>query len=82
MNIQYHARLNTLNDQVKYLDDSSLADLAAWLYRKYNMCEERRKEAEEELRKNGNDIAKLRVEWAKQVATQTKPIPSAYLTNI
>ena len=67
---------------MKFLDDSSLVDLAAWLYRKYFMCEERRTEAEKELQKNGNDIAKLRLEWAKQVAAQTKPIPSAYPVNI
>lgn len=68
-----------LDDQIKFLDETSMRDLGGWLHRKYLACATRKKEAEEELdkhKKEGRDIPLLREEWKKQVTAQTKPIPS------
>ena len=80
--LQYHSRQNTLDNQIKFLDELALAELGEWLRRKYNQCEDRRATAEKELRKNRNSIETLREEWKKQVAAQTKPIPSKTIRTV
>lgn len=74
--MQYHQRLNTLDDQIKHLDELSWAKLGKWLRSKWRDCEHWRTSLEGQLKKNGNEISLLREEWQKQVAAQTKPLPS------
>lgn len=65
-----------LDDQIKHLDEGSLLRLGEWLKRKYKQCAGRRSAAKKELHKNPHSVDTLREEWTKQVAAQTKPIPS------
>ncbi|KAJ7439184.1 hypothetical protein B0H11DRAFT_1934777 [Mycena galericulata] len=74
----YHApqvlRLWPHKRQIEHADKMSLGRLASWILRQTAHCEGKLREAVAELRACGIPEAVLREEWAKQVATQTKPL--------
>lgn len=73
---QYFQRLIVLDEQIKHLDEQSMASLGEWLARKWNDCQTKMRECKDELSRIKIDSKVLHNEWDKQVAAQTKPMPS------
>lgn len=67
-----------LDEQVQYLDVQSLIHLGEWLARRFASCRTKREEANKWLTQSAVAVEVLRVEWAAQIASQTRPLPRAY----
>ena len=75
---EYHRRLYTLDSQIDHLQKASIRCLGAWLARRWDHCEAKRREAKAALKKSKQPLALLREEYKKQLAAQTKPLPSTF----
>ncbi|KAJ7608819.1 hypothetical protein DFH06DRAFT_1148714, partial [Mycena polygramma] len=72
----FHRRLYTLDSQIHHLQQASIRRLGAWLARRWAHCQDMRREAEAMLLKCEQPRSLLEAEYKKQVAAQTKPLPS------
>uniref|UniRef100_A0A0W0F829 CxC1-like cysteine cluster associated with KDZ transposases domain-containing protein n=1 Tax=Moniliophthora roreri TaxID=221103 RepID=A0A0W0F829_MONRR len=72
----FHAHLYTVDNQVWQIDWDNLIGLGRWLEQKWQSCYSRRKLAEEDIRKSGQNEMFLCKQWELQVAHQTKPLPA------
>ncbi|KAJ7603276.1 hypothetical protein DFH06DRAFT_1022371, partial [Mycena polygramma] len=72
----FHRRLYTLDSQIHHLQQASIRRLGAWLARRWAHCQEMRREAEAMLLKCEQPRSLLEAEYKKQVAAQTKPLPT------
>ncbi|KAJ3816384.1 hypothetical protein F5880DRAFT_1619395 [Lentinula raphanica] len=64
-----------LDSQFHFNSDEAMHKLGSWLRRKVFLCNEKLKEAEENIRVCGIAEEVLRQEWDAQVKAQTKPLP-------
>ena len=65
-----------LDEQVKYLEQKSLVGLGHWLIHRWEHCQSRKREAQEQLQQLGLDLDTLHQQWQEQVTAQTKLAPS------
>ncbi|THU81002.1 hypothetical protein K435DRAFT_694536 [Dendrothele bispora CBS 962.96] len=72
----YYVRLYTLDTQLHFNNQQALANAGNWLRQKLRQCRNRQIAAQEELDSSGQSIDVLRREWANQVRSQTKPLPT------
>ncbi|KAF7373890.1 hypothetical protein MSAN_00601300 [Mycena sanguinolenta] len=71
----YHHRIYTLDSQVKQVDEANLFKLAEWNHRRTLFSQNKREEAERDLKKCGLSSEYLKDQWKAQVKAQTKPVP-------
>ncbi|KAG6809758.1 hypothetical protein H0H92_014854 [Tricholoma furcatifolium] len=71
----YHQRIYTLNRQVEHATNDIQESLAAWLTRRFQHTQTKKKQAEDRLRLCRKSVDYLRAEWKAQIAAQTKPLP-------
>ncbi|KAF7334340.1 hypothetical protein MSAN_02378900 [Mycena sanguinolenta] len=71
----YHHRIYTLDSQVKQVDEANLFKLAEWNHRCTLFSQNKREEAERDLKKCGLSSEYLKDQWKAQVKAQTKPVP-------
>ncbi|KAJ7430688.1 hypothetical protein B0H11DRAFT_2391891 [Mycena galericulata] len=71
----YHRRIYTLDSQIHHLQKASIARLGVWLARRWANCQEKRRDATVALAESKQPMALLREEYAKQVKTQSQPLP-------
>ncbi|KAJ7583707.1 hypothetical protein C8J56DRAFT_1005111 [Mycena floridula] len=71
----YHARIYTLDSQIKQFDIKAIKSMGAWLSRKYLAMEKCKAENLHELAATSVSEEVLHAQWAAQVADQTRPQP-------
>ncbi|KAG6836231.1 hypothetical protein H0H93_010036 [Arthromyces matolae] len=70
----YHQRLYALDIHVEFLAKRNIMSLGSWLARKWRICQEKKKAAEDILAEIPISRDTLRKEWEEQVKEQTKPL--------
>ncbi|KAF7334903.1 hypothetical protein MSAN_02360300 [Mycena sanguinolenta] len=71
----YHHCIYTLDSQVKQVDEANLFKLAEWNHCRTLFSQNKREEAERDLKKCGLSSEYLKDQWKAQVKAQTKPVP-------
>lgn len=70
-----------LDEQVTFLGRQSFLASGDWFKRRWLATQKQEATAMAELNKTGIALDVLRAEWALQVQTQTKPLPSTHLVT-
>lgn len=70
--IKYHNRLYILDQQVHFLTRASMKNIGRSMSRRYLRCMDKMAEAMRRMLLSGVHEDDLRLEWQKQVQTQTK----------
>lgn len=70
---QFYKRLFTIDRQVKFLDEQSLAGFGVWLRRRWKSVQSRRLQAAAQMNKLPWKKDYLQAQWIKQLKSQTKP---------